>query len=375
MSQPKQSEIGNVPRKSASVIITRKVSDPENNSFFDYKILFLRRGGNLTFGGNYAFPGGVTDPSDYTDADLLVKEKFKTPEERQAAALRVTAVRECLEETGIYFSKNGVEDPTTKAKFTELLSKHGKARDIPFSELIMIAEPDLQNLTEFTRFITMQFLKKRYDTQFFFTQIAPNKTLNIHAARENPDALNDFDKLIINDESSEFRWLSPAEGLNLFLDKKIELVAPQFMILNILMNFKEAAAIEAFLKKIQPTKHSILNWSPLTFPTMLCLMKNNDESPSRSRYKFIGLFPEDPDYPVEKVLEVEKCEKLKAELKEKYANRKLDPLVRSRFYFTSINPASFFTDYDTEMNAKDPSPIRLLKGIDGLKSLLNRPSL
>lgn len=368
----KPSHIGNIPKKSASTIITRRISNPAKNNFFNYQILFLKRKSSLSWGNNYAFPGGVTDDSDYQDCDFVMGENYPTLDAKYLNGKKITALRECLEETGLYFSKTTIESHIMKAKLAELLGKHENIEKLLFRDLITVIEPDMDNLTEFVRLITVPFLKRRYDTQFFLTEVSEEKTLNIYSAKENIENINDHHKLLINlEESSEFKWMSPPESLNLFLNKEIELAPPQFMILNILMSFKELDGVHEFLQKAKNKRHSVLNQSALDFPLMICLIDNN-EPDTKTKYRYLGMFPEDPEYPVQKMLQFEKCEVLKAELNEKYHNRKVDPAVRSRIYFTDVQATNFFTEYGTNFKMEDCSPMKFLKSQDVLKSMLQQ---
>jgi hypothetical protein len=52
------------PKKAGSIIVSRPIKSIEQNEYFDYQILLLKRCESLPFGGSYTFPGGKIERQD-----------------------------------------------------------------------------------------------------------------------------------------------------------------------------------------------------------------------------------------------------------------------------------------------------------------------
>ena len=90
-------------RKSGSLIIT-KLLKSHQKSFYDYKILLLKRQKNISFSGMYSFPGGM-----YEASDKIIYNSYGTKQNRFigfdnqtcSEILKITTLRETFEECGL----------------------------------------------------------------------------------------------------------------------------------------------------------------------------------------------------------------------------------------------------------------------------------
>ena len=126
----------------------------------DPKVFWVKRGKTLAFMANYhAFPGGQRDDA---DAEVPILNTENVPD----ATMRVTAVREIFEETGVLIA-SGAESLSAErraamrdelhsgqASFKELLEREGLALDANL-------------LVEAPRWVTPATSPRRYNTRFF----------------------------------------------------------------------------------------------------------------------------------------------------------------------------------------------------------------
>jgi 8-oxo-dGTP pyrophosphatase MutT (NUDIX family) len=156
-------------RLAASLIVVR--SDP-------FRVLMVRRPDRGAFPGAWVFPGGVVDPDDRDEAWAAHVAAGDLDEDERA--VRIGALRECAEETG-------------------LLVGHGPVvRDgRPFR--VVVAEAgirlDLLALTPFAHWTTPEGLARRFDTRFLLAE-APGGDVS--------PALG---------EVVEARWMEPATAV------------------------------------------------------------------------------------------------------------------------------------------------------------------
>src|SRR5262245_53463583 len=113
------------PKDAAAMILLRDPDDP--------KVFWVKRGKTLAFMANYhAFPGGQRDAD---DAEVSILNAENVPD----AVMRVTAIREIFEETGVLIARRveslsaerraAMRDElhTGQASFKELLEREGLA--------------------------------------------------------------------------------------------------------------------------------------------------------------------------------------------------------------------------------------------------------
>ena len=147
---------------SATIVLIR---DSRNG----LEVLLVRRSKKLVFhGGAWVFPGGRIDPEDYPSGDTS----------QLSAAARCAAVRELREEAGL--------------------------------------EIGIEAMHPVSRWITPDFMPKRFDTWFF---VAP---------------ADSHDVVVDGGEIREFRWAAPAAALAEHNSGDIELPPPTFVTLSVL---------------------------------------------------------------------------------------------------------------------------------------------
>lgn len=221
--------------------------------------------------------------------------------------LKITALRETFEETGIFITRRSCK--SSESKLMDLLpnldqklgDKEGKSLD--FSFWCSIFEPFL-NFDPIIRLITIHGLKRRYDTMFFVVQMKENdeyECLNLgefginfenncrNQVKNNEDVLlkenisktiRNFEKLAINkSESDDFIWEEAGEINKKYEQDKIQVAPPQLIILKC---FEMKGGKEFFnqlnkLKEIQKTKReeaNVLIREPFSFPILLEIKYN-----------------------------------------------------------------------------------------------------
>jgi len=174
--------------------------------------------------GALVFPGGKTHAGDHDPA-----WEFRTlgwdqslPEKR---ALRIAAIREAYEETGILLARHPDQSPF-HGDF-----RAGEARDDvaadrrAFLDLVteLDVHLDLGALSVFARWITPVMMPKRFDT-WFYVAAAPPDQLALCDGWETVDA----------------EWIAPAEALRLATAGERKIIFPTRMNLQLLAEAADA---------------------------------------------------------------------------------------------------------------------------------------
>jgi len=175
--------------------------------------------------GALVFPGGKTHASDHDPAwESTTLAWGETPAPQRA--LRIAAIREAYEETGILLARHGDGSPfrgdeqagarradivATPEGFMSLLADFG---------LVL----DLAALTVFARWITPTMMPKRFDT-WFYLAAAPADQLAQCDGWETVDA----------------EWIEPAEALRLGIAGQRSVIFPTRMNLKLLAEASNAA--------------------------------------------------------------------------------------------------------------------------------------
>jgi ribonuclease/clavin/mitogillin len=184
------------PKDAAAMILLRDPDDP--------KVFWVKRGKTLAFMANYhAFPGGQRDDA---DAEVPIFNAENVPD----ATMRVTAVREIFEETGVLIAR-GVESLSAErraamrdelhsgqASFKELLEREGLALDANL-------------LVEAPRWVTPATSPRRYNTRFFAAWLPEGQETEV-----------------IPGELEAGEWLRPKEALRKWIDGDCLIVTPIF---------------------------------------------------------------------------------------------------------------------------------------------------
>jgi 8-oxo-dGTP pyrophosphatase MutT (NUDIX family) len=184
-----------VPRLSATILILRDT--PQG-----IEVLMVVRHHEVDFlSGALVFPGGKLAKG---DEDPRVRVRCSGVENLpfEQVALRVGAIREVFEESGILLARERGATPLLgAARATQLADRYrqglgsgamGIADLLEAEDLILACE----ELVPFARWITPTFLAKRFDTYFYLAP-APAEQIALHDGREMVEA----------------QWIRPADAL------------------------------------------------------------------------------------------------------------------------------------------------------------------
>jgi 8-oxo-dGTP pyrophosphatase MutT (NUDIX family) len=187
------------PLPAASAILLR--DDP-------FEVLMLRRHEKSSFVPNaWVFPGGIAEKS---DAELGDGSFVDT--------MRVTAVRETFEETGVWL---GAPLAEAERKRRELLDQR-----VAFRDLAREAPIDLAQLVWTSRWITPAGIPKRFDTYFFLAIVGRDA---VATAEQN--------------EIVDVTWIHPSDALARHAAREMQMVFPTLRNLEALTGFASAAAV------------------------------------------------------------------------------------------------------------------------------------
>lgn len=163
------------PRNAATTLVVRDAP---------LEVLMLRRAATATFPSALVFPGGVVDPEDADPAwDALVTGTDGLTAHQRA--VRIAAIRETWEESGLVVAASGRIDPAAD-------------RSRPFLDHVRDAGLilALDELHYFGHWITPEVLAKRWDTRFYLVR-----------------APLDQDADAVGGEMLDPQWLAPAAVL------------------------------------------------------------------------------------------------------------------------------------------------------------------
>lgn len=279
-------------KEASSLIIAAKWNDTSNNTTgqphkSDYKILVTRRSGKSSYLANtYCFPGGHIDIGDFESpwwrifqscgysreelrrtfvkpdnvpkSPILVGPKILESESKAKdfiwpeIALKITAIRETFEETGILMARGRKGSNVNPVHSHESLSgidlkdwqKRVHVDASVFHELMAELNmcPDVWRLKEWWNWLTPATPgHKRFDTMFYVA------TMN-----EVPVVNSD------NNEVSQVCWMTPYELLSDHLKGKCFLAPPQVYELSRLCNFDTLNDLSSFAKERE--SHGIERW-------------------------------------------------------------------------------------------------------------------
>lgn len=231
-------------RQSASVIIIARTV-LSSTTTFDYNLLMVKRNNKSSVLPNAAvFPGGVIDKADTSRDWLKLYEKFglkyelfdvlnpnevnrpsifttNDPNEiPKTISLRITAIRETFEETGILICKN-FKNISEKSSWADYITSEDirkwqeKIHKNPYKFIELCSHfeilPDLWSLYEWSNWVTPLSIPAKFNT-VFFTAIFQKK----------PPTVAD------NNEISQVLWETPQQYLGMSKGKKHFVTVPQF---------------------------------------------------------------------------------------------------------------------------------------------------
>lgn len=167
-----------------------------------FEILMMRRHAGASFMPNaWVFPGGIAEELDH-----------------ELGGLKVTAVRETFEETGVWLAAP-LDDPEHKRR--RLLAGSTSIR-----HLLADAPFDPETLVLTSRWITPIGVPKRFDTYFFLATV-PRDTI---ATAEDH-------------ESVDVTWIHPQEALAKHAAREMQMVFPTLRNLEALCGFDSIDAL------------------------------------------------------------------------------------------------------------------------------------
>src|SRR5574341_1039649 len=182
------------PKDAAAMILLCDPADP--------KVFWVKRAKTLAFMANYhAFPGGQRDAA---DADVPIINGENLPD----AVMRVAAIREIFEETGVLVAR-GVENLPAERRAEMRQEFH--SHQISFKALLEREglTLDASLLVEAPRWVTPATSPRRYNTRFFAAWLPEGQETEV-----------------IPGELEEGEWLRPREALQRWIDGDCIIVTP-----------------------------------------------------------------------------------------------------------------------------------------------------
>ncbi len=169
--------MGSTVRDAAAVVLVREAGRRRET-------FWVRRGREVSLGGGfYAFPGGSLDPGDRAMAAALGTE-----------ALRVAALRELFEETGVLLASTPFDSAAARRERRALLAGE---RAFAGAVRALGARLDPARLDAAGRWLTPDFAPVRFDARFFLARMPPDQVAEVW-----PGELVDGE------------WVTPDEALN-----------------------------------------------------------------------------------------------------------------------------------------------------------------
>lgn len=212
-------------RPAATVILIREKAGK-------LQVYLMKRSSKSPFmAGKFVFPGGKLDSNDQlfhifsNNCDLKRNEigaRFG-PElsDKQALAYCVAAVRETLEEAGVFLARTS----RTSVKDLDQVNNLRLTANLDKDWLIRLVEKErwclsISALYRWSHWITPAQMKHRFDTRFFLAEMPAGQNCR-------PDAR----------ETVHGLWLNPAEALVANLSGEVSLSPPTLVSLHELLNY------------------------------------------------------------------------------------------------------------------------------------------
>lgn len=153
------------------------------------QVVMIARNTNTAFaGGALVFPGGRVDQTDHELAgDIASIHPHLTVEE---LALRIAAIREAFEETGVLLACSGDGAPIEPEKAALFAAARSDAQVGDFRGMFDGRDllPAVDSLVPFARWITPPIRPKRFDTHFFVAKAPSGHSL----AHDGSEAVDSF---------------------------------------------------------------------------------------------------------------------------------------------------------------------------------------
>lgn len=188
-----------IPKNAAVIVLLKDKDDP--------KVFWVKRSEQLRFmPGFHAFPGGQVDESD-------LEIRIINCEDQEGALMRVAAVREFYEETGILLAR-GAERLSIEQRRENRLALHEKNKS--FKEILDEGNLEIDGATfiEAGRWVTPPMAPRRFDTCFYLTWLEDNQEPEIHSG-----------------ELAEGEWIRPHEAHELWKRGEVMFASPMLHII------------------------------------------------------------------------------------------------------------------------------------------------
>ena len=187
----------------------------------DPKVFWVKRAKTLAFMANYhAFPGGQRDAAD-SEVPILNAENIPD------ALMRVTAIREIFEETGVLIAR-GVENLSEERRAAmrdELHSEQTSFKELLEREGLTL---DASLVIEAPRWVTPATSPRRYNTRFFSAWLPEGQETSV-----------------IPGELEVGEWVRPKEALQKWINGECVIVTPIFCAIQAL-----AEGVEDFAERM-----------------------------------------------------------------------------------------------------------------------------
>lgn len=238
---------------AATVILTREKAG-------ELQIYLLKRSAKSGFmAGNFVFPGGTVENED-RQFNLFKQHSDLNPDEiyrhlggelqvEEAMAYGVAAIRETLEEAGVFFAIDERNSESNLLHACNLRLSAHLAKDW-FANLVVNEgwQLTLSALTRWSHWITPELMNRRFDTRFFLAAMPSGQCCR-------PDSR----------ETVQGLWITPAEGLEGNLAGKVPLSPPTLVTLHRLLKYTTMKALQKESKNRQ--------WGQKILPRLVSLAR------------------------------------------------------------------------------------------------------
>jgi len=257
-------------RPAATVILTRQHAG-------ELQVYLLKRSAKSGFmAGKYVFPGGAVDPQDRCtdtwinridlDAEAIRRRFCGGLSLEEGLAYGVAAIRETLEEAGVFLARKEGMQEGDFARIKALRSRTGEHAAF-FKELVISEQWTLafSSLFRWSHWITPLKMKKRYNTRFLMAVMPSGQVCR-------PDTW----------ETNHGVWVTPENGLYGNMAGEIPLSPPTLVTLHELLNFRDLRALRDSVENRQ--------WGDALLPRLIPLTAG-----------FVIVEPWDPAWHLEKI--------------------------------------------------------------------------
>jgi 8-oxo-dGTP pyrophosphatase MutT (NUDIX family) len=238
---------------AATVILTREVAGK-------LQIYLLKRNVKSGFmAGNFVFPGGTVEAED-RQFDVFKRHTDLGPDEiyrhlggelsgAEALAYGVAAIRETLEEAGVFLAHQNERPDASLENIRNLRLSDNLTKDW-FLKLLVKEKWQLaiSTLLRWSHWITPELMKRRFDTRFLLAAMPAGQICR-------PDGR----------ETVQGLWISPKEGLEGNLAGKIPLSPPTLVTLHELLKYTNLEDLQIESKRRQ--------WGQTIMPRLVPIAK------------------------------------------------------------------------------------------------------